>query len=193
MRSPFLTLALLGFHILASHLTMNAQHLPPMIGNQIGKPKINIPNPLERAGQSTDQSSQSQAMRTQESELRGFLESYTASLSNRNLDELVRFYWHGQELTVFWNSLEFRGWESFGGQLEKILLFPAFGKFSLKDPDFHILGRLAWITTECRLENADQNNPEDRTARLTLILEKRRNIWSIVHQHVSVTESAPLR
>jgi ketosteroid isomerase-like protein len=193
MRIASLILPILAFHILTPDLKMSAQNIPPMIGDQIGKPKISITNPLERAGQTTGQSSQSQATRSQESELRRFLESYTVSLSNKNLDELVRYYWHGPELIVFWNTLEFHGWDSFGGQLGRVLNSPAFRKFSLKDPDLHIFGRLAWITTECRLENADNSKPEDRNARLTLILEKRRNAWSIVHQHVTILEPDQLR
>jgi ketosteroid isomerase-like protein len=187
MQTKFLWIALFW---ISTQSGLQAQNIPPMIGDHVGKPKIKYPNPLERGQtQKTSESSQPAVTAAAEKELTGFLENWSAQLSRKDIDSLGTHYLQGADLRVYWDSQEYAGWEAFKAELQKWLTSPEGFQLELKSPSIHVFGRFAWITSHYFRQQWLNGRPDRQEGRLTLVLEKRRSVWTILHQHGSAVSS----
>jgi ketosteroid isomerase-like protein len=176
-----------------------AQNIPPMIGDHVGKPKLRIPNPLGSAqtgGSQTSQSSQSgqtASSATGEREVRGFLENWSSALLKKDVEGLSYCYLQTEALRVYWESEAFSGWEPFKAEVQRRFASPEGVHLELKEPQMSVFGRFAWVTAHyVRLIWTDAA-PKNQEGLITLVLEKRRSAWVILHQHTSVAAaSSPL-
>lgn len=179
----FLTLSLL---ILASPASSGAQNIPPFIGGGLNKPKVNFPNPLEqRETPRRRESAQRTAVIPQDTELRQLLDQLSLGYSSKNLDTLGTCYLQTEELKVYWESQEFRGWGSFKGGLEQIFNSSLTVKLELTAVETHVFGRFAWVTAHYSREQLKAGVPSSQQGRLTLILQKSKANWNILHEHSS--------
>ncbi len=170
-----------------------AQNIPPMIGDHVGKPKIRIPNPLESAqtgGSQTSQSSQSgqtAASAAGEREVHSFLENWHSSLSKKDVEALSSSYLQSEALRVYWESQEFSGWEPFKAEMQRRFASPEGFQIELKEPQISVFGRFAWVTARYVRQTWTEATPRSQEGLITLVLEKRRSAWVILHQHASIT------
>ena len=178
---------------------LQAQNIPPMIGDQVGKPKLRIPNPLESAqtrGSQTSQSSQSgqtPASIVGEREVHNFLESWHSSLSKKDMEALSICYLQSDALHVYWESQEFSGWEPFKAEMQRRFASSEGAQIELKDPQTSVFGRFAWVTARYVRQTWTDGTPRSQDGLITLVLEKRRSAWVILHQHASIaTAAAPV-
>jgi ketosteroid isomerase-like protein len=170
-----------------------AQNIPPMIGDQVGKPKLRIPNPLESTqtgGSQTSQSSQSgqtPASVVGEREVRSFLENWHSSLSKKDMEALSTCYLQSDALRVYWESQEFSGWGPFKAEMQRRFASPEGFQIELKEPQTSVFGRFAWVTARYVRQSWTDATPRSQEGLMTLVLEKRRSVWVILHQHASIT------
>jgi ketosteroid isomerase-like protein len=170
-----------------------AQNIPPMIGDRVGKPKLRIPNPLESTqtgGSQTSQSSQSgqtPASVVGEREVHSFLENWCSALSKKDMEALSSSYLQSEALRVYWESQEFSGWEPFKAELQRRFTSPEGFQIELKEPQTSVFGRFAWVTTRYVQQTWSEGAPRSQQGHVTLVLEKRRSAWLILHQHASIT------
>jgi hypothetical protein len=68
------------------------QNIPPLIGDQVGKPKISIPNPLGQQGQRSDASSQSYSTSPQDAEIHDFLDAFVKNVAEKDLEKIAACY-----------------------------------------------------------------------------------------------------
>jgi len=175
---------------------LRAQNIPPMIGDQVGKPKLRIPNPLEGTqtrGSQTSQSSQSgqtPASVVGEREVHNFLESWHSSLSKKDMEALSICYLQSDALRVYWESQEFSGWEPFKAEMQRRFASSEGFQIELKDPQTSVFGRFAWVTARYLRQTWTDATPRSQEGLITLVLEKRRSAWVILHQHASLTTAA---
>lgn len=168
-----------------------AQNIPPMIGDHVGKPKLRIPNPLESAqkdGSQTSQSSQSgqsTASAAGEREIRGFLENWRSSFAKKDLEALSYCYLQTEGLRVYWESEEFTGWAPFKTEIQRRFASPEGFQLEIKEPQTSAFGRFAWVTAHCAWQTWVGAKPKTQEGLMTLVLEKRRSAWLILHQHLS--------
>ncbi|MGH9427709.1 MAG: nuclear transport factor 2 family protein [Terriglobia bacterium] len=173
-----------------------AQNIPPMIGDHVGKPKLRIPNPLESAqkgGSQTSQSSQSGqsvASAAGEREIHGFLENWRSSLSKKDVEALSYCYLQTEALRVYWESQEFSGWEPFKAEMQRRFASPEGVHLELKEPQTSVFGRFAWVTARYLRQTWTEATPKSQEGLITLVLEKRRSAWVILHQHASIASAA---
>ena len=170
-----------------------AQNIPPMIGDHVGKPKIRIPNPLGSAqtgGSQTSQSSQSgqtAASAAGEREVHSFLENWHSSLSKKDVEALSSSYLQSEALRVYWESQEFSGWEPFKAEMQRRFASAEGFQIELKEPQISVFGRFAWVTARYVRQTWTDTTPRSHEGLITLVLEKRRSAWVILHQHASIT------
>ena len=170
------------------HVTYG-QNIPPLIGDQVGKPKISVPNPLSQQGQQrSDSSNPSNSASAQDIEIHSFLDAFVKNVADKNLEKIGSSYAQQPEPVVYWDSHEFRGWEAIQAQWQRILTDGGV-KLTLNDPGIHIFGRFAWVTAAYRRENFRDGKSDVQTGHLTLVLEKKRTQWLILHEHLSPTSS----
>ena len=173
-----------------------AQNIPPMIGDHVGKPKIRIPNPLESAqtkGSQTSQSSQSgqtAGSAAGEREVSRFLENWHATLSKKDVEALSACYLQSDALRVYWESQEFSGWEPFKAEMQRRFSSPEGFQIELKEPETSVFGRFAWVTARYVQQSWTEGTPRSQEGHITLVLEKRRSAWVILHQHASIATAA---
>jgi len=173
-----------------------AQNIPPMIGEHVGKPKLRIPNPLESAQKGGSQSSQSSesgqtgASAAGEREIHGFLENWRSSLSKKDVDALSYCYLQTEALRVYWESQEFTGWEPFKAEMQRRFTSPEGLQLELREPQAKVFGRFAWVTARYLRQAWTEASPKSQEGLMTLVLEKRRSVWIILHQHASIAASA---
>jgi ketosteroid isomerase-like protein len=172
-----------------------AQNIPPMIGDHVGKPKLKIPNPLASAqtkGSQTSQSSQGQtgASAPGEREVQNFLENWRSSLSKKDAEAVGGCYVQTEALRVYWESQEFSGWEPFKAEIYRRFASPESFQIELKEPQTSVFGRFAWVTARYARQIWTDATPRSQEGLITLVLEKRRSAWVILHQHASMTASA---
>src|SRR4030095_16426730 len=145
-------LAALLILFVAQPARLQAQNIPPMIGDRVGKPKLRIPNPLESTqpgGSQTSQSSQSgqtPASGVGEREVHSFLENWRSAFSKKDVEALSSSYLQSDALRVYWESQEFSGWEPFKAELQRRLTSPEGFQIELKEPQTSVFGRFAWVT-----------------------------------------------
>ena len=190
-------LAALSILFVAQPARLQAQNIPPMIGDHVGKPKIRIPNPLgsaqTRGGQSSESSSQSgqtAASAVGEREVRGFLENWRSSLSKKDVEALSSCYLQSEALRVYWESQEFSGWEPFKAEMQSRFASPEGFQMELKEPQTSVFGRFAWVTARYVRQTWTDATPRSLDGLITLVLEKRRSVWVILHEHASLTTAA---
>jgi ketosteroid isomerase-like protein len=190
----------LGVLFAAQPARLAAQNIPPMIGDHVGKPKIRIPNPLESAqtkGSQTSQSSQSgqtAGSAAGEREVSGFLENWHATLSKKDVEALSACYLQSDALRVYWESQEFSGWEPFKAEIQRRFSSPEGFQIELKEPQTSVFGRFAWVTARYVQQTWTEGTPRSQEGHITLVLEKRRSAWVILHQHASIiTTASPVR
>jgi ketosteroid isomerase-like protein len=189
----FATLSIL---IAALPVRLAAQNIPPMIGDHVGKPKIQIPNPLGSAqtkGSQTSQSSQSgetAGSAAGERELSGFVENWRATLSKKDVEALSSCYLQSDALRVYWESQEFSGWEPFKAEMQRRFASPEGFQIELKEPQTSVFGRFAWVTARYVQQTWTEGSPRSHEGHITLVLEKRRSAWLILHQHASIAAAA---
>jgi ketosteroid isomerase-like protein len=176
-----------------------AQNIPPMIGDQVGKPKLRIPNPLESTQKGSSQTSQSSqsgqiaASATGEREVHSFLENWRSSLSKKDLEALSSCYLQTEALRVDWESQEFSGWEPFKAEMQRRFASPEGFQLELVEPQTNVFGRFAWVTAHYSRRTWTDATPKSQEGFITLVLEKRRSAWFILHQHASIAAaSSPL-
>ena len=180
------TLLTLSLWILANPDPSGAQNIPPFIGGGLTKPKVNFPNPLEqRNTQRSRESGQQSAVIPQDSEIRRLLDQISLGYSSKNLDTVAACYLQNEELKVYWESQEFRGWGSFKGSLEQIFNSTLTVKLELTAVETHIFGRFAWVTAHYSREQLKDGVSSGQQGRLTLILQKSKANWNILHEHAS--------
>ena len=190
-----------GFAVLfilfsAQPARLPAQNIPPMIGDHVGKPKLRIPNPLGSAqtgGSQTSQSSQSgqtAASAVGEREIHGFLENWRSSLSKKDVEALSYCYLQTEALRVYWESQEFSGWEPFKAEVQRRFASPEGFQLELKEPQTSVFGRFAWVTAHYARQTWADATPKSQEGFITLVLEKRRSAWVILHQHASIAAAA---
>ncbi|MCI0420117.1 MAG: nuclear transport factor 2 family protein [Acidobacteria bacterium] len=185
------TIAVVSLLIAAQTAPLQAQNIPPMIGDQVGKPKIRIPNPLERAQKEGSQSSQSHESTQQtstaaaERDVNGFLGNWRSSLSRKDMDALSSCYVQTEALRVYWESQELAGWEPFKAEMQRLFASPEGLQLELKEPLTKVFGRFAWVTGRYVRQKWIDGTPKSQEGLLTLVLEKRRSLWIILHQHAS--------
>ena len=161
------------------------QNIPPLIGDQVGKPKITIPNPLGQQGRQRDASGQSYSTSPQDAEIHEFLNGFVKNVADKDLEKLGARYSQEPAPVVYWDSREFRGWEAIQAEWEKLLGRAGGMKLTFKDLDIHVFGRFAWVTSTYLLENLEGGKPHELDGHLTFVLEKKRAQWLILHEHVS--------
>jgi len=163
------------------------QNIPPLIGDQVGKPKISVPNPLSQQGQQrTDAYNQSNSASIQDIEIHSFLDAFVKNVADKDLEKIGSSYAQQPDPVVYWDSHEFRGWEAIQAQWQRILTEGGV-KLTLNDLGIHIFGRFAWVTAGYRRENLRDGKSDVQTGHLTLVLEKKRTQWLILHEHLSPT------
>ena len=173
-----------------------AQNIPPMIGDHVGKPKLRIPNPLgstQTGGSQTSQSSQSgqtAASAAGEREVHSFLENWHSALSKKDVEALSSSYLQSEALRVYWESQEFSGWEPFKAEMQRRFASPEGFQIELKEPQMSVFGRFAWVTARYVRQTWTDATPRSQEGLITLVLEKRRSAWVILHQHASITTAA---
>ena len=173
-----------------------AQNIPPMIADRVGKPKLRIPNPLESTqtgGSQTSQSSQSgqtPASVVGEREVHSFLENWHSSLSKKDVGGLSSSYLQSEALRVYLESQEFSGWEPFKAEMQRRFASAEGFQIELKEPQISVFGRFAWVTARYVRQTWTDSTPRSQEGLITLVLEKRRSAWVILHQHASITTAA---
>ena len=189
-------LAALLILFVAQPARLQAQNIPPMIGDHVGKPKLRIPNPLESTqtrGSQTSQSSQSgqtPASVVGEREVHNFLENWRSSLSKKDVEALSSCYVQTEALRVYWESQEFSGWEPFKAEMQRRFASAEGFQIELKEPQISVFGRFAWVTARYVRQTWTDTTPRSQEGLITLVLEKRRSAWVILHQHASITAAA---
>lgn len=185
-------LVLLSAVFLAAHtIPLLAQNIPPMIGDHVGKPRLRIPNPLESAQKDSSktsegaQSGQASSL-AGEREVRGFLENWRSALSNKDMEALSSCYLQTESLRVYWDSQEFSGCEPFKVEVLRRFTSPAGFQLELREPHLKVFGRFAWVTTHYSQPTWTEAAPKSQEGLMTLVLEKRRSVWTILHQHASI-------
>jgi ketosteroid isomerase-like protein len=190
-------LAALCVLIAAQSARLAAQNIPPMIGDHVGKPKLRIPNPLggtQTGGSQTSQSSQSgqtTASAAGEREVHGFLENWHSAVSKKDMEALSSSYLQSEALRVYWESQEFSGWEPFKAEMQRRFASPEGFQIELKEPQTSVFGRFAWVTARYVRQTWTDAAPRSQEGLITLVLEKRRSAWVILHQHASVVPNSP--
>lgn len=170
-----------------------AQNIPPMIGDHVGKPKLKIPNPLEGASRGNSTSTASQGSQSGqagvsalgEREVQLFLEDWRSSLIKKDLEAVSRCYLQTDALRVYWESQEFSGWEPFRAEMGRRFASPESVQLELKEPHTSVFGRFAWVTARYSRQSWEDSTPKSQEGLITLVLEKRRSAWVILHQHAS--------
>ncbi len=162
-----------------------AQNIPPLIGDQVGKPKITIPNPLGQQGRQKEASGQNYSLSPQDVEIHDFLNGFVKNVADKDLEKLGSRYSQDPAPVVYWDSREFRGWESIQIEWEKLLGQAGGMKLTFKDLDIHVFGRFAWVTSRYLLEGLEGGNPRELDGHVTFVLEKKRAQWLILHEHLS--------
>jgi ketosteroid isomerase-like protein len=192
----YLGLAALVVLLAAQPARLAAQNIPPMIGDHVGKPKLRIPNPLgstQTGGSQTSQSSQSSqttASAAGEREVHSFLENWHSALSKKDVGALSSSYLQSEALRVYWESQEFSGWEPFKAEMQRRFASAEGFQIELKEPQISVFGRFAWVTARYVRQTWTDATPRSQEGLITLVLEKRRSAWLILHQHASITATA---
>jgi ketosteroid isomerase-like protein len=185
MRNHFTALMFATISLWGSIGVVHSQNIPPLIGDQVGKPKVAIPNPLNKQEQQTDNSNQTYSASAQDAEIHRFLEGFANSLADQDLEKIGACYSQQPGLIVYWNSQELRGWETVQARWQKTLSEVGGLKLTLNDPDIHVFGRFAWVTARYRKEGLQEGQAPGRDGHVTFVLEKKRAQWLILHEHVS--------
>lgn len=160
-----------------------AQNIPPLIGTEIKNPGIKIPNPMEQTGtQRQSDHSQQSPTKVQENEIGKFMEGLTSAYVGRNRELIVSSYSQDPGLTIFWNGRRLSGTsalsESLNGWLAEIDTL----SFDLLEPEIHILGRFAWVTSQCKVRTYKAGVESTSAGAMTWILERKRSSWVILHE-----------
>jgi uncharacterized protein (TIGR02246 family) len=170
----------------ACSLLLFGQNIPIMIWDQVEKPKVKVPNPMDQAGQPSHTSNSNQYAGQPDAEVRANVDNVITGFSERNLAKTLRSYWQGPELVVFWGSRELRGGDAFAKYLQVLWTSSENPKITLDPPGIRVFGRFAWLTAAYRWETSTGADHVTRPGRTTWILEKRYNQWMIIHQHFSL-------
>ncbi|MEW5978354.1 MAG: nuclear transport factor 2 family protein [Acidobacteriota bacterium] len=174
----------------AASLPCSAQNIPPFIGGP-GKPNVRIADPFE-----ADRRGESYATSTalEQREVQAFLNQYTEASSSADFSKLADCYLQEPRLVVFAESTEFRGWDSVKEYLLSRRRSTPMSTVLSQQPEIRVFGRLAWVTGSLDLSQQTPSPPTQPAAsvtrRVTLILEKKRAAWFIVHEHDSFSASA---
>jgi ketosteroid isomerase-like protein len=190
LRNALAVLLVIGIGLVGGPNSMFCQNIPPMIGDQVGKPKIVVPNPLSQAGQQRDGTSQTYSTSAQDAEIHSFLDGFAQGLADRDLEKIGACYSQQPGLVVYWYSLELRGWEAVQARWQKTLSEMGSLKLTLNDPDIHVFGRFAWVTAKYHKQGLQGGNVPEQDGHVTLVLEKKRAQWLILHEHVSKGEGS---
>jgi ketosteroid isomerase-like protein len=185
-------MALIGLLLLLMPMEPTfAQNIPPLIGGP-SKPGWKFPNPLDRTqteqGKDATQqknSNQQTSSAIGEKDVARFLEGWQSGFARKDLSALAACYLQNPDLRVYHEGREFAGWEPFKTELEQMLARSESFQVELKDPELRVFGRFAWVTSHYQQRQWTGGAPRVAEGSLTLILEKRRNLWTILHQHAS--------
>lgn len=161
-----------------------AQNIPPLIGTDIKNPGIKIPNPMEQTGtQRQSDHGQQSPTKVQENEIGKFMEGLTSAYGSRNRELIVSSYSQDPGLIIFWNGMPLSGISIFSQSLNGWLAQSDTLSFELLQPDIHILGRFAWVSSQCRVRSFKGGVESTLTGSMTWILERKRSSWIILHEH----------
>jgi len=161
-----------------------AQNIPPLIGTDIKNPGIKIPNPMEQTGtQRQSDHSQQSPTKVQENEIGKLIEGLTSAYGSRNRELIVSSYSQDPGLIIFWNGMRLSGNSVFSLHLNGWLAQTDTLSFDLLEPDIHILGRFAWVSSQCRVRTYKGGVESTLEGTMTWILERKRSFWVILHEH----------
>lgn len=163
-----------------------AQHVPITVWDQVQKPGIAVPNPMDRVNQRSKTTDVDQSIGQPESEVHLVIENVTSGLSEKNLPKTLQSYWQGPELLVFWDSDEYRGGEAFSKGLQALMDSFQEVSFTMEKVGIRVFGRFGWLTATYHLEGTTGTGRVTHSGQTTWILEKRYNQWKIIHQHFSI-------
>ena len=164
-----------------------AQHVPITVWDQVQKPGITVPNPMDRVNQRSKTTDVGQVIGQPESEVRSVIENVTSGLSEKDLSKTLQSYWQGPELLVFWDSDEYRGGEAFSKGLQALMDSFQDLNLTMEKVGIRVFGRFVWLTASYHLEGSTGTGRVVQSGRTTWIMEKRYNQWKIIHQHFSVS------
>jgi ketosteroid isomerase-like protein len=169
---------------LASPSHFLAQNIPPMIGTDIKNPGIKIPNPMEQTGtQRQSDHSQQSPTKAQENEISKFIEGLSSAYGSKNSEVISSLYSQEPGLVIFWDGVQLSGSTVFSQSLNGWLAQSDTLSFDLLQPDIHVLGRFAWVSSQCRVRAFKGGVETAQAGTLTWILEKKRSSWVILHEH----------
>ena len=120
-----------------------------------------------------------------EREIHGFLENWRSSLAKKDIDALGYCYLQSEALRVYWEAQELAGWEPFKAEMQRLFASQEGLQLELKEPQTKVFGRFAWVTGHYVRQKWADGAPKSQEGLLTLVLEKRRSLWIILHQHAS--------
>ena len=161
-----------------------AQNLPPFIGNEIKNPGIKVPNPMEQSGsQRQDTGGQPSPTKAQEAEIRQFLEGLTSAYGSRNKERVVSVYVQDPGLIISWNGKLLTGASEFNQAMDGWLKQFDTLSVEFQQPNIHVLGRFAWITSQCRVRTYRGGVESLFEGTITWVLERKRSAWVILHEH----------
>lgn len=161
-----------------------AQNIPPLIGTEIKNPGIKIPNPMEQTGAQRQSNHGLQTpTKAQEIEIGKFIGGLTSAYGSRNRELVASSYSQDSGLIVFWNGKVLNGANGFSQALEGWLNQVDTLSIELQLPDIHILGRFAWVSSQCRVSTCKVGVESTFEGTMTWILERKRSAWVILHEH----------
>lgn len=180
----YITVALLG------PSSFRAQNIPPLIGTEIKNPGIKVPNPMEQTGaQRQSDHGQQSPTKSQENEIVKFIEGLTSAYGSRNCELIVSSYSQDPGLVIFWNGMRISGTTVLSQSLKGWLSQTDTLSFELLQPDIHILGRYAWVSSQCRVRSFKGGIESSLAGTITWILERKRSSWVILHEHRTLLPS----
>jgi ketosteroid isomerase-like protein len=161
-----------------------AQNIPPLIGTDIKNPGIKIPNPMEQAGtQRQNDRAQQSPTRAQEMEIGKFIDDLTSAYGRRNRELVVSSYSQDPGLIIYWNGKLLKGANGFSQALQAWLNQVDTLEMELNQTESHILGRFAWVSSQCRVRVFKGGVESELEGTLTWVLERKRSAWTILHEH----------
>ncbi len=169
-----------------------AQNIPPLIGTDIKNPGIKVPNPMGQTGtQRQSDHGQQSPTKVQENEIGKFMEGLTSAYGNKNREFIVSSYSQDPGLIIFWNGMPLSGISIFSQSLNGWLAQTDTLSFELLQPDIHILGRFAWVSSQCRVKTYKGGIESILAGTMTWILERKRSSWVILHEHRTLLPIEP--
>jgi ketosteroid isomerase-like protein len=137
------------------------------------------------------------AVQNEESALRDVLLRSASSFATNDIAEATKVWANDESLTIFESGRANYGWADYRDHH----LIPEMGemkntKYEFSDIKIHLAGNTAWATLKYTISADVMANGKSRHVDGgglgTAILEKRADVWRIVHWHSSAPRRAPI-